>query len=131
MDYSDPHAIWTNITQCKQHPVCRPDDCEHCANEITARSAVIDQMGAEAQDRLQGIAKQGGPQMPPYVVLEARLEVLIDSILNTNPRQRMEFEGEVGRRVLLQIKSMQEQVKQPSLHVAKTMPTNVRDLKRS
>ena len=120
-------AIWEGITPCAIHPVMSEDGCAPCGAELAARGARLEQMSAEAAERMQGIATMGGPQMPPWVMLEARMEVLIDSIL-TNPRQRMQFEGEVGRRMLVMIKDVQAQTKQPTLHVP-TPGTNIRNLR--
>lgn len=117
MDYNDPNAIWAGVVPCMVHQHM-DEDCEGCTNEVSARGARLEQMQAEAGDRLNGIARQGGPQMPPSVIESARLEVLLDSLF-TNPKDRLRYEGEVGRRVMLSIKHMQEQTKQPTLHVAR------------
>lgn len=119
MNYDEPNGIWQGVTPCVVHRHMM-DGCEPCANEMAARGAALDQMSAEANERVRGIVQQGGPQPGPLLDLQARLEVLIDSIL-TDPKDRIRYEGEVGRRMMLAIKNMQEQIKQPTLHVAKNM----------
>lgn len=123
MDYDQPNAIWAGITECATHTDRTDDDCETCEAEMVARGARIEQMAAEAQDRIVGLSKQG-QQIPPWVVMEQRMEVLIDSLF-TDHRQRCQFEGEVGRRIMVIIKQMQEQAKQPTLHVAKNGPVDL------
>lgn len=120
MKYDEPDDIWEGITPCPTHPVDMADNCETCEAEIAACGARIEQMSAEAKDRVQGIMSQGGPAMPEQLIMQARLEVLIDSLLQ-DPRQRLRYEGEVGRRIMLSVKATQTAMKQPTLHVAKNL----------
>lgn len=116
MKYDNPSDIWIGIQSCPEHPDAVSEECEGCDAELTARSARIEQMAAAAQDVLKDITTRGGPSMPPTFLIDTRLEVLIDSVL-TEPRDRMRFEGEVGRRAMLVIKQVQQQHKSPTLHV--------------
>lgn len=113
MKYDTPEAIWEGITPCPHHGHMM-QGCEHCANEVTARGARVEQMSADGAKIAADVVSLGGPQMPPSVILEARLDVLIDSILN-DPKDRIRFEGEVGRRIMNVIKDVHAQVKQPAL----------------
>lgn len=123
MKYDDPQAIWEGIEKCTQHQPLTNPDCATCSGEVEARSAAIGKMQEEATQILQSIAQQGGPPLPPTLVLEAKIEVLLDSLF-TDPRQRLEYEGEVGRRVMLAIKNMQQVMKQPVLHVPNGVKKN-------
>lgn len=116
MKFDQPDDIWDGITSCPALHAEYVEDCQGCEMEMTARGARIDQMHADASSLLKDIAQSGGPQMPETVILSARMEVLLDTLLS-DPKNRIKFEGEVGRRVMLQVKQMHRQVKTPTLHV--------------
>lgn len=115
MKYDNPQDIWEGITPCPNHHHMM-NGCERCSAEMVALSARVDQMSADGAKIAADIVRQGGPQMPPQLVMEARLDVLIDSIL-TDPKDRMRYEGEVGRRIMNVIKDVQAEVNKPTLHV--------------
>lgn len=136
--YNTPDALWASVIPCEDHPMgveFAPNEwagCDGCQAEQTARSAVIDQMQAEASERVAGLAQQGA-QMPPWVMLEARIDVLLDTVFR-DPRNRTLYEGEVGRRIMLSVLDMQRQMREPQkpvLHVARGNQgiPNLRDLK--
>lgn len=113
MKYDDPNDIWEGITPCAVH-LHHAEDCEACVAEMSARSARVDQMSADGARLMADIARQGGPGMPPWFQMEARLDVLIDTILS-DPKDRLKFEGEVGRRLMKVIKQVHAETKQPTL----------------
>lgn len=125
LNYEHPDAIWEGIVACPVHTdVMDEDNCLACEGEFTARNARMEQIIAESQDRQQAIVTNGGPQMPDSLVMQARMEVLIDSVF-TNSRDRLKYEGEVGRRIMGSIKEMQKATKQPVLH----LPANVKPIR--
>jgi hypothetical protein len=124
VDFSTPDGIWKAVQECPVHPVKTDEDCEACDHEITQRGAIIDQMKARATETMKGLA-QYDVQIPPHVMQELRMDVLLDSLIR-DQRQQLQFEGEVGRRMIMTLKNIHEQVKQPTLHV----PDNVRPMRK-
>lgn len=124
MKYEDPADIWEDVPVCEAHRHYDAD-CDFCDREVSGRSKRIEKIGQEARDRVNAIVTQGGPQMPQTVILEARVEVLLDSIM-IDPKDRLRYEGEVARRIMLAIQGMQAQIKQPVLHVARDVPQTIR-----
>lgn len=118
MNYDQPDDIWDGVQPCAIHGNATDVQCLACRAEIEARSAVLAEMQKEMSRRFESIVAQGGPQPNDLLFLQARLEVLIDTVLSEQ-KDRMKYEGEVGRRIMLSVKAMQEQIKQPTLHVAK------------
>lgn len=113
MNYDDPQAIWEGLAVCQTHMAMPKQDCADCDAEMVARSAVIDQIAAEAGDRMQGLAR-AGVSSPHLSMLAIRVEVLIDT-LQLDPRQRFQFEGECARRTMQMIKAMQAEVTKQTL----------------
>ena len=111
MQYENPQGIWASIPTCPTHTVAehpgqedmRTDpDCKGCDKELTARSAVLDQMMAESKNLSAQMAQAGLPLSEAYLNM-VRMEVLIDTLFS-DPRQRLRFEGEVGRRTVLNLR---------------------------
>lgn len=115
MKYDEPNDIWDGITPCQAH-LHHDSTCDACGAEMTARSARVDQMSADSSKLLADIQRHGGPGVPPEFIMQVRLEVLIDSVI-IDPKDRMKFEGEVGRRVMRVVKDVHAQTTKPQLHV--------------
>jgi hypothetical protein len=117
-DYDNPDAIWDGIEPCGIHALGTEleragtergwDVCPGCQMEMTARNARIEQISAEAAERMAGLA-QAGVANPQVMFMAIRLEVLIEALMN-NPRDSQLFEGEVARRTMLSIRAMQKSV---------------------
>lgn len=117
----DHDAIRDEITVCAVHER-HEQSCQECSDEADALTKALEEIIAESHNRLKGLARQGAPDMPPTIVLEARLDTLIEAVL-PDKKNRLKYELEVGNRVLKAIRNMQAQVKQPSLQVVKNMPS--------
>lgn len=122
---SDPDGIWVGVELCAQHDHS-VEQCDQCANEVAYRTKRIEELGAAVTIRLEGLARAGAPQMPPHVMSDVRLETLIDSLMG-DPKDRLRFEGEVGRRLIEVLKNVQQQMRTESLIVPDA--GNVRNLR--
>ena len=104
--------LWREITPCESHRHLE-HDCEHCSTQMTQMTAVMDQLQAEAAHRAEGLGKHG-VQMPQDILNQIRIELILDTILG-DQKNRMLFEGEYGRRVLLTLKNAQAEVTKQTL----------------
>jgi hypothetical protein len=109
----------TTIENCPVHPhqFEEPDEhgnieCEGCTNEIAARTAAIEQMQAEAQQRVAGLARSGVGF--PHQALDAIKVDIIWGALFTG-RQAYLAEEELGKRALDMVKAMQSDVNRAQL----------------
>lgn len=110
--------LWEGMILCHEHDKANATNCDACEQERTEARARLEMMVQAIQTRLQGLAAQG-VQMPPTLPLEIRVQVLLEMLLDDNPRQQSIFEGEVTTRIMDSIKNMQEQLKAPTLHLPK------------
>lgn len=108
--------LWEDMPGCPEHNG-EVEDCEGCGVERTEAAKRLHKIEQSIQDRMRGLA-QHGVQMPDTVRHEIQLQVLVEMLCQT-PRQAALYQGEVMTRMLNAIKNMQEQMKAPTLHVAK------------
>ena len=102
------------IVECPEHPTgtAMDEDCDVCTGEFGAKKAVLDDMADAVQQALNALADmKAAPD--PAVITSIRLELLIESMLRD--RNRVHFECEVGRRVLLALQEMEGQVRKDML----------------
>ena len=116
MKYDDPQDIWEGVTECVAHQPHTDQDCEHCQRELQERSGVIDQMVNDSGVLLKDLATNYQQQMPPTLPLEVKIDTLLDSIMR-DPKDRLRYEGEVGRRIIMTMKRVRSQASAPTLHV--------------
>jgi hypothetical protein len=109
--------LWEDMPSCEQHVGGEIEDCGDCIIERDEAIKRLSKIQQSINDRLQGLAQQG-VTMPDTVRHEIQLQVLLDMMIPT-PRQGAIYQGEVMTRMLNSIKSMQEQIKRPSLHIAR------------
>jgi hypothetical protein len=121
----------TNIENCPVHPTQFDLDehgnsgCEGCTNEIAARTAEIEQLQAECQQRVAGLAREGIGF--PHQALDAlKVDIMWGAMFQG--RMAYEAETELGKRALDMIKAMQsdankarlmQPAQQGGLHVVK------------
>ena len=125
MDTSDGVDIWAGVTPCAAHQPNIDPDCDHCKAEITAREAVMDQLQAEGETRSKGLGVKG-VALPREVFQYIRMDLMIEAAFQ-DPRQRLLFEGEYGRRVCEMLKEAHREVDsqqvapKPNIQVVKDM----------
>lgn len=122
---ADSHeAIWGDLQACPIHTDRYDEDCAACEAELLERNEIIDRIGTEAGARLQGVAQMNGPD-PSLMFMQVRLTTLCDTLFQHNARHLQQFEAEVARRTLLEIRRMQASLMdsviakppKPGLHV--------------
>lgn len=121
INYETPQGIWAGVTPCPMHTTDVPGgqdylfvpDCKGCLNEMKQRNAVVDQMGKDGATATASLARQGFPS-PDQMMLHIRIETLIDTIAS-DPRTRMRFEGEVGRRTIMALREAEVQIARAKL----------------
>ena len=113
----DPNDPFAGITECFTHPHGMQEDCEFCKAEYAAKTDVLNQIHAEVSKTTADLARAGMQPMPGMVVMDVRMEVLLDSLMKD--RNRIHYEIEVGRRLLglLAEATLQAQSKQNRLLV--------------
>lgn len=104
MNTDTPDGVWEGIETCPMHQAEADMSCQVCSDEMTARTARLEQMQAECAQRMKGLS-QAGVGFPHAAADHIRLETLIDMILTG--RSAFVFEGESGRRLIETLKSMQ------------------------
>lgn len=114
MNFDTPESIWEHVPECAIHPTTTEQDCEFCEAEVNARNDVVQKMSSVMGQIIGSLAQQGVQPPPPHVMLEAKIDVLCD-VLFQNPKDRLKYEGEVGRRLMRMVKDVQADVKQPAL----------------
>lgn len=99
--------IWATVQMCGAHDseARYAEDCEHCEAERKHRDQIVEHLSRTANRTATQLAAHG-IQMPPYLLTQIRLEMLIDAIIG-DQRSRAQFEGECGRRVLIQLREAQ------------------------
>jgi hypothetical protein len=104
----------TDIENCPVHPhQFDPDeDCDGCKKEVTARTARIEQLQAEAQQRVAGLARQG-VGFPAQALDSLKVDILWHTIFQG--RQAFLAEEELGRQAIELIKSIQSDANKASL----------------
>lgn len=117
MKYDHPDAIWQDVVKCALHSPHTFEGCAMCEAEVEERGKRLTQMEDASTGLMRDILTHDQNfSLPQHVILGTRIEVLLDSIMQ-DPKDRLRFEGEVGRRLILMLKDIQKQVKQPSLFV--------------
>jgi hypothetical protein len=114
----DLDDLWGQITPCVAHEQDARyiEDCEHCLHEKAERDAIIENLNESAM-RSQRALMKSGVQVPPSLLLQVRLELLIDAIMGTD-RSRAQFEGECGRRMLNEMREAQRTIlAHPPIHM--------------
>lgn len=112
MDIESPEAIWDGIETCPVHAVQWDEDCSGCEAEATARGAVIEQMQAEAAQRVKGLARAGVP-FSQMAIDMIKVQIIWENIFTG--RQAYLAEGEMGRRALQMMKAIQSDVSRREL----------------
>lgn len=111
IDVNDPFA---GITECAVHTQHMDEDCEFCEAEFEAKNAVSVEITKMVQQGVKDLAHEG-VQMPPFLVTNVRLELLIDSIISD--RNRLHYEVEVGRRLFHSVQETKKDVMRQKIQV--------------
>lgn len=109
METGHPDAIWADVPVCTVHKERYEPLCPDCDAEAQARNEVLGDLIKDAEVRMSSLARVGAPD-PSFMMLGIRVGVLCDSIFMSNPRQMQQFEGEVGRRIVEEIKRTQKAI---------------------
>ena len=104
-DYSTSESVWDGVIPCQVHNSEYEVSCISCQSEEVARTDCLVAINEELTNRAQGLTTMG-VRVPESVALSVRLELLIDTIY-ADTRNRMKFEGEAARRMIVELKEAQ------------------------